>query len=369
MTEIKLKGLTPRRNIHTLEGWRDFINAPRSYVVERASAEARAAWTEEQQRAYELARDKHHANLPVIVTPEVKHILGDIRLQLEANIHSSSTVCGAVLTGPATYGKSTALGEVGRQYELWFRRSYPPENPDHATMIIPVVKVGLSEKATTKSLNASIAHFYGVALSSRDRTRDEYQRIIRDRVALHHTKVIIIDDIHYLSRKARVGQANARHLDDKSLATLQSINNHIKTLADELGVTFIFGGINVDGTGLFDEGNMTDTYFSQVGGRMKRYELTGFPRGSAVWKSLVDTFEKQLLLDQHEPGTLVKLSDYLYQRTNGSIGSLTNMLKVASKLAILTKGERIDHELLREIVLDRNAEENFRLVMGQSGTI
>jgi AAA domain len=374
MKPVKLKGLTARLNPHTLEGWRQFCDAPRSFAPARTTAQERATWTEAERQDYDLARDKHHANLPVIITPEVKRIIGDLRLQLEANVHSTSTVCGGVLTGPATYGKTTALMEIGRQYESWFRQVFPPEDPADATMIIPVVKIGLTEKSTTKSLNSSIAHFYGAAISSRNSSND-LQAVIRNRVVLHCTKVIIIDDIHYLNRQAGSAEKSARRLDQKSLATLQSINNHVKSLADELGVTFIFGGINVDGTGLFDEGNTTDTYFSQVGGRMKRYELTGFTRHSVEWTHLVGHFEKELLLEDHEPGSLVALSDYLYQRTNGSIGSLTNMLKVASTLAIRKKKadtskkvELIDRKLLQKMTLDRNAEQNFRVLVQQLPT-
>ncbi|WP_168733455.1 ATP-binding protein [Deinococcus sp. Arct2-2] len=336
------------------------MNEPRSYAPERATPDERAQWTEAERQAYDFARTRHHSNMPVILTPEVRRILRDTRLQLQANVHSYGTVCGAVITGPATYGKTTLLEEIGRQYETWFRTQFPPENPDEAALVIPVVKVGLPEKATTKSLNIAIAEFYGAALSRRQTTRDEYQEIIRARVAAHHTRLIIIDDIHYLNRKARRNKQGQRLLNDQELAALISINNHLKSLADELGVTFIFGGINVEDTGLFDEGNRTDTVFSQIGGRMARHDLTGFPHGSDEWKEVVRSFENELCLDHHVPGTLERLANYLHHRTNGSIGSLKNLLKLAALRAMIMETERVDFTLLQKLKSDRNAEENFQ---------
>lgn len=358
----QLRGLPQRHNPHTVEGWRDALALPRSYAPERASREERASWTEEQRDAYDSARIRHHSNLPIILTSEVRQILRNTRLQLQANVYSRGTVCGGVITGPATYGKTTLLEEIGRQYETWFRKQFPPEDPNDAIRVIPVVKVGLPDKATTKSLNITIAEFYGATLSPRKTTRDEYQEVIRQRVALHQTKLIIIDDIHFLNRRARQEFKGKRILDQQEMSSLISINNHLKALADELGVTFIFGGINVDGTGLFDEGATADTVLSQIGGRMARYELTGFRHGSEEWKNVVKAFESDLLLDDHIPGTLENLSDYLHHRTSGSIGSFKNLLKLASLRALLDKNEPelINYTLLQKIKSDRNAEINFQ---------
>ncbi|MCP2013420.1 hypothetical protein L1280_000548 [Deinococcus sp. HSC-46F16] len=351
-----------RLNPRTVEGWRDILAEPRSYAPEHATPEERATWPEERQDEYDLARIRHHSNLPVIITPEMKQILRDIRLQLQANVHSRGTVCGAVITGPATYGKTTALEEVGRQYETWFRKEFPPEDPNATTLVIPVVKVGLPAKATTKSINVAIAEFYGAALRRRESTSNDYQAVIRDRVVVHRTQLIIVDDIHFLNRKARRAKNGKRQFTDKEMEALISINNHFKMLAEDFGVTFVFGGIDVDGTGLFDEGAEFDTVFSQIGGRMARHELTGFRHGSEEWEFVVRSFENNLLLDHHIPGTLVKLADYLHHRTNGSIGSLKNLLKLAATRAMLDKKspERIDYALLQKIKSDRNAEENFK---------
>lgn len=347
----KLQGLEEERpTIFTIEGWREFVNAPRSYAPERVAPEERAKWSEVQRNAYDQARERHHTQLPTILTPEVQHIIRDAGLQLQSNVSHCGTQCGGIITGPATFGKSTVLQEIGRRYELWFNRTYPPVDPADSAQIIPVVMVGLDTDATAKKLNRSIADFYGATLRYRNTTRDEYKEVIRQRVYLHHTKVILIDDIHYLKKP----ETQRQH--DQML----SLNNHIKNLADTLGVTFVFAGVNVDGTGLFDEGlTTTDTVFSQIGGRMARYELRGYPYESDEWTKLVEAFEKELILDRHEPGTLVRLSNYLHRRTRGSIGSLTNLLRKATYLTITAKKEYLDHALLQQVKVDRNAEVNY----------
>ncbi|MGI8823124.1 MAG: hypothetical protein ACR2JP_07485 [Acidimicrobiia bacterium] len=47
-------------------------------------------------------------------------------------------------------------------------------------------------------------------------------------------------------------------------------------------------------------------------------------------RSLIATLERALRLHEHRPGTLVELADYLYQRTGGMIGSLSQIVRPAS---------------------------------------
>src|SRR5450759_4908000 len=59
----------------------------------------------------------------------------------------------------------------------------------------------------------------------------------------------------------------------------------------------------------------------------------GTPEQRATWQALVTTLEGMLRLHQHTPGTLVALAEYLYQRTNGMIGSLSQLVRGAAILA------------------------------------
>ncbi len=64
------------------------------------------------------------------------------------------------------------------------------------------------------------------------------------------------------------------------------------------------------------------------------------------------TLESMLRLDQHQQGTLVRLAEYLYQRTGGMIGSLSQLVRGAAILAIEDGTERITRDLLDCVPVD-----------------
>jgi hypothetical protein len=72
----------------------------------------------------------------------------------------------------------------------------------------------------------------------------------------------------------------------------------------------------------------------------------------AAWRSLVSTLEAMLRLHKHNPGTLVALDEYLYRRTGGMIGSLSQLVRGAAILAIEDGTEQITRDLLDTIPVD-----------------
>lgn len=58
------------------------------------------------------------------------------------------------------------------------------------------------------------------------------------------------------------------------------------------------------------------------------------------------------MLHRHKPGSLVKLAEYLYQRTGGMIGSLSQLIRGAAIVAIDDGSEQITRALLDEIPVD-----------------
>ena len=56
-----------------------------------------------------------------------------------------------------------------------------------------------------------------------------------------------------------------------------------------------------------------------------------------------------LQLHGHQPGTLVGLADYLYQRTGGMIGSLSHLIRGGAIRAIDDGREQITRTLLDDI--------------------
>jgi hypothetical protein len=67
-----------------------------------------------------------------------------------------------------------------------------------------------------------------------------------------------------------------------------------------------------------------------------------------------------LRLHQHTPGALVELDEYLYRRTSGMIGSLSQLIRGAAILAIETSTEQITRDLLDLVPVDFAAERATR---------
>jgi hypothetical protein len=64
-------------------------------------------------------------------------------------------------------------------------------------------------------------------------------------------------------------------------------------------------------------------------------------------------------LHHHPAGTLAGLAEYLYQRTGGMIGSLSDLVRGAAILAIEDGTETISHDLLELVPLDYAAQTSY----------
>ncbi|MFK0195880.1 TniB family NTP-binding protein [Kitasatospora sp. NPDC090308] len=81
---------------------------------------------------------------------------------------------------------------------------------------------------------------------------------------------------------------------------------------------------------------------------------------SRPFRETVAAMGKALDLQQHRPGTLVRLAPYLHERTAGRIGSLSRLLRRAAITAILDGSEKVTRTGLDAIALDHLAEEHYR---------
>ena len=72
--------------------------------------------------------------------------------------------------------------------------------------------------------------------------------------------------------------------------------------------------------------------------------------------ALTATLESLLRLHHHRTGTLVKLAEYLHQRSTGMIGSLSQLIRGAAILAIEDGSEQITRQLLDVVPIDYAAE-------------
>jgi hypothetical protein len=147
----------------------------------------------------------------------------------------------------------------------------------------------------------------------------------------------------------------------KQRATSVQISNQFKYISNEFPLTILFIGIDLKGRGLYTDGTSGNGILGQSGRRITRLRLREFtvqdPPHRREWRQLLLTLEKRIVLAHKERGMLVDLSDLLWARSSGRIGSLTTLISRACHRAVRTGEEYIDAELLQRIPLDVAADE------------
>lgn len=336
------------------EGWRDFAETaplPRPDSLSRA----------ELARLGDAAREEHnerrrrfHASV-LIRTPQVEHVHAQLWDLLDANLQGVDRVKGAaVIDAPPALGKSTTANTFGRDFHQQQIRRFGTHLDEGQALHLPVCRVGFAGRMTTRGLNEMILNFYAHP------ARNATPRSLRNRniaaaaadcVTRHGTRLLIIDDIHFLKLHTNDGIAVA---------------NELKWLANEYPATFLFTGVNLQDSGLLSEGlHGRHAAMAQTARRWTLLTMHPFTLANhaddRTWKTLLATIETKLLLADARPGMLVAQADYLFERSTGMIGSLFELLMRGAARAMRTGTERLTRDLLDGIRIDQAAEERRTL--------
>jgi AAA domain len=334
------------RSLVTLPGWRGYVGWKKPDRPPTLSVEAYAALEPPAKGAYDEARKLYTMRFGPLQTKEFGQAHQDLWAQLQANVYAPrhQVKVGGVIDGHALLGKTTIAKTLGRRFELWLRQQAVFDSPDDEHQFIPVVYVTLGGDTTPRALNLAICEFLGLPLPRGHQTEAMLTHAIRDAVDRHRIFLMIVDDIHFLRPN--------RHSKE-----LDKISDHLKGLMSMTGASFLYAGIDCEDIGLFKDPRQPSARGSQTGGRFIHCKVKPFEKGSADWRKLIRTVESHLVLLGHQKGTLARLHRYLYNRTQGSIGSLMTLIQKAA-LAALGKSEAITKALLDSIKLDYNADSN-----------
>ena len=134
------------------------------------------------------------------------------------------------------------------------------------------------------------------------------------------------------------------------------VSDQLKYFAERLPATFVYAGIDVEAQGLFAgaRGRQIAGRFTVIAPRPFAYG-TGEQRDALA--GLIATLESLLRLHRHQPGhAWSRLAEYLYRRTGGMIGSLSQLIRGAAILAIEDGTEQITKELLDRVPVDYAAQ-------------
>ncbi len=193
--------------------------------------------------------------------------------------------------------------------------------------------------ATARMLAVEFARFLGLQFTGRANITDIVDAVCHT-AARTRVELVCVDELHNLNLATRAGA---------------EVSDQLKYFAERLPATFIYAGIDVEAAGLF-----AGTRGRQIAGRFTVIPATAFAYGTTEqreqWRALVATMESTLRLHKHKPGSLVALDEYLYRRSSGMIGSLSQLIRGAAILAIEDGRERITRDLLDIVPVDYAAE-------------
>lgn len=346
----------PERSILTYEDWRAYAARPSAVKPSMATLDEYGAMSQAEKKAFNQARTYFHNSFGPILVPAMEKIhSASLRLATQNLRAQPGARPGIIMDGISTVGKSTIAMQLGRRYERLATKNFTVTKTPDGNTYIPVVYINLPGECTIKNFNRILAKFYNIPHPKKiDEAflTDQIKEYARD----CGTSMVIVDDIHFLKMKNR------------SHATL---NNHLKHLANSISATFIYAGIDCEGTGLLTEGSSVErATFSQTGHRFKKFDLSPYrystDKMKAEYLTVLSAFESNLILLKHPAKSLAsELGEYIFARTGGFLGPISTLIREGASLAIKDKSERITLEILKKIKLDFDSEQRFKLYKKQ----
>ncbi len=328
------------------EGWAAFVNAVPRQRPESLTRSAIRALGDAAANDYNLRRREWHANLGPLKTPQLAALHEDLWDILDSNLQDGDKAKGAVaIDSAAGLGKTTAALAFGKDFHLREVAERGPRTAEGDERW-PVCRVGLTGNTTMKDFNLAMLEFFAHPGVTRG-TAAQYIRRALDCVLLCDVRLLIVDDLHFLRWRLSSGV---------------EISNHLKYIANEFPVTLLLIGVGLEAGGLLSEGrSYSDAVLAQTGRRTTVLDMRPFlvstEEGRREWRQLLLAIEERLVLADTTPGMLAEhLSDYLYTRSTGHIGSLMTLINRGCQRAVRTGTERLTASLLDNVKNDAAAE-------------
>lgn len=328
------------------EGWRRFVDEPPRQRPEHLAPRQLTALSLDAAEDYNDARHDWHANFGTVQTPQLASIHDELDQIVASNRQDGDRIrSAAVIDALPGLGKTTTANLFGRDFDRQqMRRLGRVTAAGHER--IPVFRVGLTSNTTLRTLNRMICEFYGHPATDRANAAALASHAL-DCVLSCETQLGIIDDVHFIDLDRRDGLA---------------VSNHLKWLANELPVTFVYVGVGLAERRFFADGlTGKNVVLAQTARRWTRLGVAPFnltdDQGRRHWRSLLKATERQLVLAEHRPGQLANMADYLFERTSGHIGSYFTLLLRGCYRAIRTGTEALTRDLLNEVRLDEASEQ------------
>jgi hypothetical protein len=295
---------------------------------------------------YNQRRLDWHVNMGTLRTPQLAALHDDLWNIMNCAVQDGDRAKGAIaIDGYPGLGKTTAVQAFAKQFHQREISRYG-EFTRAGDERWPVCRVGMRGNTTMKDFTRALCDYYGHPGAARGTTM-QLASYGLDCVLSCETRLLIIDDLHFLHWQHHGGF---------------EISNHFKYIANEFPLTIVSIGIGLNERGLLMEGtSYDDAVLAQTTRRTTMLEMQPFSIGTErerrQWRQLLLTLEQRVVLARAHQGMLAdELSDYLYIRSTGHIGSLMTLIARGCERAISTGKETLTEELLDRVKIDSAAE-------------
>lgn len=248
--------------------------------------------------------------------PQAKKILKDMEELLE--IPKIDRMPNIILIGETNNGKSAIIKRFLEMYPAYV-------DEEKGTAHRPVFVIQAQPSPDETRFYGQILHEAFYPHGKMERAETKQLKVLKALRELH-VKVLVIDEFqHILS-----GTANKQRI----------FLNVIKFLANELKISIVAAGIKEAYYVLSTDPQLMNRFKPKV---LPKWELNeDFYRLMATFEYRMPLKRKSNLLEGNLPARILALSE-------GTIGEISTIIKLACKLAILNKEERITGRILDEI--------------------
>ncbi len=328
------------------EGWQRFVNTAARIPPEPLNRTQLESLSEEAFDEYNRQRREWHANLGPIKTPQLAALHEDLWDIVDSNAQDGDKAKGAVaIDAFPGLGKTTSVLDFAKKFHRREVKELGAET-NVGDERWPVCRVGLTGNTGMVEFNRAMLAFFAHPGMTRGNAAHYAHRAL-DCVLSCETKLLIVDDLHFLRWRNTVGV---------------EISNHFKYIANEFPVTLVFVGVGLTKRGLFSEGHSyEDAVIAQSGRRTTKLNMLPFEIDNDAsrreWRQMLLAIEQRVTLAEKRPGMLAdELSDYLFARSTGHIGSLMTLINRGCQRAVRTGAESLSRELMDQVKNDAASE-------------
>jgi hypothetical protein len=348
------------------EGWAEFVNHDDDEMPDNLSRRQINALSSKALRAYNNARLDWHANLGPFETPQYLAAHEWLDTIVDTSRQKGDKLKGsAAIDSPPGLGKTTIAQHYAKKVHRAEIAEYG-DRTDEGHERLPVCWVPLSGNPTLREFNIATLTFFAHPGATTSRSGKPYLQRAVDCLLLCETKLLVIDDLHFLKFPSKSGR---------------EVSDHFKYLAGASRATLLYVGVGLSSsrlmeddkasagvkaapaaTGFLTEGQPTDGMAAAQILRRTTTRSLG-PFGYRVraerdeWVELLKTIELRLVLANNGRGMLAdELPDYLFERSTGHIGSLMTLINRGCFHAIRSGAEELTKAVLEEVQIDAGAE-------------